>query len=144
MTYFISHSKTSAFWRSWIYSSKGKDFVSEDNETLNCFKFLSRHFSKPNIRTKSREYDFNKYYKYFIKGKEKFTIRAKGKRNIIYKAKRFNGNFWGFQALIWHIMLLQTIFLRYQRLVNQVSACSFPCLIMMGSYLCFLTVRFRD
>lgn len=60
-----------------IYSSGEKDFISEDNETLNCFGFLSRHFSKSNIRTMDRGYDCNKYYEYFIKNREKFIIRAK-------------------------------------------------------------------
>lgn len=85
-----------------IYSSKEKTFISEDKETLNCFKFLSSHFSKSNIRTMDRGYDCNTYYKYFIKNKEKFIIRAKKNRNVIYKnktvnildlAKRFKGKF---------------------------------------------------
>ena len=85
-----------------IYSSREKDFISEDNETLNCFGFLSRHFSKSNIRTMDRGYDCNKYYEYFIKNREKFIIRAKKNRNVIYKnktvnilelAKRFKGKY---------------------------------------------------
>lgn len=73
-----------------IYSSREKDFISEDNETLNCFGFLSRHFSKSNIRTMDRGYDCNKYYEYFIKNREKFIIRAKKNRNVIYKNKTVN------------------------------------------------------
>ena len=73
-----------------IYSSREKDFISEDNETLNCFGFLSRHFSKSNIRTMDRGYDCNKYYEYFIKKREKFIIRAKKNRNVIYKNKTVN------------------------------------------------------
>lgn len=85
-----------------IYSSREKNFISEDSETLNCFKFLSRHFSKSNIRTMDRGYDCNKYYEYFIKNREKFIIRAKKNRNVIYKnktvnilelAKRFKGKY---------------------------------------------------
>ena len=73
-----------------IYSSKEKDFVSEDNEVLKCFEYLSNHFSKSNIRTMDKGYDCNRYYEYFIKNKEKFIIRAKKNRNVIYKGKTLN------------------------------------------------------
>lgn len=73
-----------------IYSSREKNFISEDNETLNCFNFLSKHFSKSNIRTMDRGYDCNKYYEYFIKNIEKFIIRAKKNRNVIYDGKTVN------------------------------------------------------
>lgn len=45
-----------------IYSSIEKNFISEDDETLKCFSFLSSHFSKSNIRTMDRGYNCNKYY----------------------------------------------------------------------------------
>lgn len=73
-----------------IYSSKETGFVSEDNEILKCFEFLSSHFSKSNIRTMDRGFDCNKYYEYFIKHNEKFIIRAKKNRNVIYKDKTVN------------------------------------------------------
>lgn len=73
-----------------IYSSKEKDFISEDNENLKCFEFLSKHFSKSNIRTMDRGFDCNKYYEYFIKHSEKFIIRAKKNRNVIYKDSTVN------------------------------------------------------
>ena len=73
-----------------IYSSKEKDFTSEDNENLKCFEFLSKHFSKSNIRTMDRGFDCNKYYEYFIKHNEKFIIRAKKNRNVIYKSSTVN------------------------------------------------------
>lgn len=85
-----------------IYSSKEKDFTSEDNENLKCFEFLSKHLSKSNIRTMDRGFDCNKYYEYFIKHNEKFIIRAKKNRNVIYKnstvnilelANRFKGKY---------------------------------------------------
>lgn len=85
-----------------IYSSAEKSFISEDKETLNCFEFLSRYFSKSNIRTMDRGYDCNIYYRYFIKNEEKFIIRAKKNRNVIYKnetvnilklAERFKGKY---------------------------------------------------
>lgn len=73
-----------------IYSSKETNFVSEDKENLKCFEFLSNHFSKSNIRTMDRGFDCNKYYEYFIKHNEKFIIRAKKNRNVIYKDKAVN------------------------------------------------------
>ena len=73
-----------------IYSSRETDFVSEDNEIINCFEFLSKHFANSNIRTMDRGYDCNKYYEYFIKHNEKFIIRAKKNRNVIYKGKTIN------------------------------------------------------
>lgn len=73
-----------------IYSSKETGFVSEDNEILKCFEFLSKHFFKSNIRTMDRGFDCNKYYEYFIKHNEKFIIRAKKNRNVICKDKTVN------------------------------------------------------
>lgn len=73
-----------------IYSSREKDFISEDNEIIKCFEFLSKHFSKSNIRTMDRGYDCNRYYEYFIKRGEKFIIRAKKNRNVIYMDKTVN------------------------------------------------------
>lgn len=73
-----------------IYSSLEKDFISEDNEYLKCFEFLSKHFSKSNIRTLDRGFDCNRYYEYFIKRDEQFIIRAKKNRNVIYKNKTIN------------------------------------------------------
>lgn len=73
-----------------IYSSTEEGFVSEDQEMLDCFSFLSQHFEKSNIRTMDRGFDNNRYYKYFIENNEKFIIRAKKNRNVIYKGKTQN------------------------------------------------------
>ena len=73
-----------------IYASAGNGFISEDEETINGLKFLSKHFKKNNIRTLDRGYDNNRYYEYLIKHEEKFIIRAKKNRNVIYKGKRMN------------------------------------------------------
>ena len=73
-----------------IYSSAENEFVSEDEETIKGLKFLSKHFKKNNIRTFDRGYDNNLYYKYLIKHEEKFIIRAKKNRDVIYKGKRMN------------------------------------------------------
>lgn len=73
-----------------VYSTEEKDFISEDNEILKALKFLSKHFQKSNIRAFDRGYDNNKYYEYLIKNKEKFIIRAKKNRDVIYKGTRLN------------------------------------------------------
>jgi len=73
-----------------IYSSEEKDFVSEDYEVLKALDFLGKHFKKSNIRAFDRGYDANIYYEYLIKNKEKFIIRAKKNRDVIYKEDRIN------------------------------------------------------
>lgn len=73
-----------------IFSAKEEGFVSEDEETLKALKFLSEHFSKNNIRAFDRGYDNNRYYEYLIKHTEKFVIRAKKNRDVIYKGERIN------------------------------------------------------
>lgn len=73
-----------------IYSSTEKEFVSEDQEMLDCFGFLSKHFKKSNIRTMDRGFDNNRYYRYFIENNEQFVIRAKKNRNVKYKGKTEN------------------------------------------------------
>ena len=73
-----------------MYSSEEADFVSEDQEMLNCFKFLTEHFKKTNIRTMDRGFDNNRYYRYFIENKENFIIRAKKNRNVIYNGRTQN------------------------------------------------------
>lgn len=73
-----------------VYSSTEKDFVSEDEEVLSGLKHLTKHFGKTGIRTMDRGYDANIYYKYFLKNKEKFIIRAKKNRNVKYKGKTIN------------------------------------------------------
>ena len=73
-----------------VYSSEETDYISEDQEMLDCFDFLSRHFEKSNIRTMDRGFDNNRYYRYFIESDEKFIIRAKKNRNVKYKGKTEN------------------------------------------------------
>ena len=73
-----------------IYSQTEQGYVSEDEETINGLKFLSSHFKKNNIRAFDRGYDNNRYYEYLIKNKEKFVIRAKKNRDVIYKGKGIN------------------------------------------------------
>ena len=73
-----------------IYSSEEKEFVSEDTEVLSCLKSLTKNFNKKNIRAFDRGYDANVYYKYLLKNDEKFVIRAKKNRDVIYKGERIN------------------------------------------------------
>ena len=73
-----------------VYSATEPDFVSEDDEVLKALKFLSKHFKKSNIRAFDRGYDANVYYKYLIRNQEKFVIRAKKNRDVIYQGKTVN------------------------------------------------------
>jgi len=73
-----------------VYTPKEDGFVSEDDEVLNGLKFLGKHFGKKNIRAFDRGYDNNTYYEYLIKNEEKFVIRAKKNRDVIYDEKRIN------------------------------------------------------
>ena len=73
-----------------VFTAKENEFVSEIEETINVLKFLSSNFNKNNIRAFERGYDNNRYYESLIKHNEKFVIRAKKNRNVIYKGKRIN------------------------------------------------------
>jgi len=73
-----------------VYSTTEDSFVSEDDEVLTALRFLSKHFGKKNIRALDRGYDANVYYEYLLKHKEKFIIRAKKNRDVIYKGERIN------------------------------------------------------
>ncbi|MHB8065695.1 MAG: transposase [Ruminiclostridium sp.] len=73
-----------------IFSAKETGFISETYENLECFKYLSSHFSKKCIRTLDRGFDANDYFEYFLKHKERFIIRLKMNRNIIYNGNTIN------------------------------------------------------
>lgn len=73
-----------------VYSAAEEGFVSATEETLKSFRFLSKWFSRNNIRAMDRGYDANDFFKYFIDRREKFVIRATKKRNVIYKGKTVN------------------------------------------------------
>jgi hypothetical protein len=73
-----------------IYSSTEQDFVSQDEEVLAGLKHLTKYFGTKGIRTMDRGYDANVYYKYYLKNKEQFIIRAKGNRSVKYKGKTMN------------------------------------------------------
>lgn len=85
-----------------VFSAAEKGFLSETDENLKCFGFLSANFRKTCIRTLDRGFDAEDYYRYFLKRDEKFIIRVKKNRDIIYKnktcnimdvAKKYKGNY---------------------------------------------------
>jgi hypothetical protein len=73
-----------------VFSSAEDGFVSMTHENLCCLKSLSAHFEKNCVRTLDRGFDANDYYRYFLKHEEKFVIRAKKNRNVIYKNQTQN------------------------------------------------------
>ena len=73
-----------------VYSASEEGFVSEDDEVLKALRFLGKHFDKNNIRAFDRGYDANVYYEDLLNHREKFVIRAKMNRDVLYKEKRIN------------------------------------------------------
>ena len=73
-----------------IYSNAEREFISQDEEALKGFKYLTKHYGRRGIRTLDRGYDGNTYYKYFMKNREKFVIRSKINRHVIFYGKRIN------------------------------------------------------
>ncbi len=85
-----------------VFSVPEKGFLSETDENLKCLHYLSANFKKTCIRTLGRGFDVKDYYRYFLKRDEKFIIRVKKNRDIIYKnktcnimdvAKKYKGNY---------------------------------------------------
>ena len=73
-----------------VYSAWEKGFISATEETLKALNFLRRHFKRSNIRAFDRGYDANVYYEDLIDHREKFVIRAKKNRSVIYKGETIN------------------------------------------------------
>ena len=73
-----------------VFSAAEKGVISATHENLQCLKSLSAHFSKNCVRTLDRGFDANDYYRYFLKTNEKFVIRSKKNRNVIYNGKTQN------------------------------------------------------
>ena len=73
-----------------VFSSAEDGFISMTHENLCCLEALSAHFEKSSVRTLDRGFDANDYYKYFLKKDERFVIRLKKNRNVIYKNKTQN------------------------------------------------------
>ncbi len=73
-----------------VFSAAESGFVSETYENLCCLESLSENFSKKCVRTLDRGFDANDYYRYFLKRNERFVIRTKKNRNVIYHGKTCN------------------------------------------------------
>lgn len=73
-----------------VFSSAEEGFISETYENLCCLRSLSENFSPKCVRTLDRGSDANDYYRYFLKRGERFVIRAKKNRNVIYNGKTCN------------------------------------------------------
>ena len=73
-----------------VFSAAEKGVISATHENLQCLKSLSAHFTKNCVRTLDRGFDANDYYRYFLKNDEKFVIRSKKNRNVIYSRKTQN------------------------------------------------------
>jgi len=73
-----------------VYSATEKGFISATAETLTALKFLRKHFSKNNIRALDCGFDTNDFYEDLIDNREKFVIRAKKNRGVIYKDETIN------------------------------------------------------
>mgnify|MGYP001085686868 FL=1 len=73
-----------------VFSAAEKGVISATHENLQCLKSLSAHFAKNCVRTLDRGFDANDYYRYFLKNDEKFVIRSKKNRNVIYNGKTQN------------------------------------------------------
>ena len=73
-----------------VFSAAEKGFISATHENLQCLKSLSAHFTKNCVRTLDRGFDANDYYRYFLMTNEKFVIRSKKNRNVIYNGKTQN------------------------------------------------------
>jgi len=73
-----------------VFSATEEGFLSETDENLKCLGFLSANFRKTCVRTLDRGFDAESYYRHFLDRDEKFIIRAKKNRDIIYKNKTCN------------------------------------------------------
>ena len=73
-----------------VFSAAESGFVSETYENLCCLESLSENFSKKCVRTLDRGFDGNDYYRYFLKRGERFVIREKKNRKVIYNGKTCN------------------------------------------------------
>lgn len=73
-----------------VFSAAESGFMSETYENLRCLESLSGNFSRKCVRTLDRGLDANEYYRYFLNRNERFVIRVKKNRNVIYNVKACN------------------------------------------------------
>jgi hypothetical protein len=69
-----------------VYSSIEDEYISNNNETLKSFAFMSAHFPKTMIRALDRGYDGGYVFDYFIPREEAFIVRMKD-RIVLHKGK---------------------------------------------------------
>ena len=70
-----------------VYSAGEPGFVSATEETLKALRFLRTHFNRNNIRAFDRGFDANVFIEDLIKHREKFVIRIRSDRNMVYKGE---------------------------------------------------------
>lgn len=58
--------------------------------TLKGLKFISNNFQNIGIKALDRGYDNNTFYKYLTYKNERFVIRAKSNRDVLFKNKPIN------------------------------------------------------
>lgn len=73
-----------------VFSAAENGFISETQENLCCLRSLTENSSSRCIRTLDRGFDANEYYCYSLKHGERFVIRAKKNRNVIYDGQTCN------------------------------------------------------
>ncbi len=73
-----------------VYTSVEDNFESQPTEVLEGLKTLTKTFGKKGIRALDRGYDSLEFYKYFLTNSEKFIIRAKRNRNVVYHGETMN------------------------------------------------------
>ena len=73
-----------------VFSAAEDGFISETYENLCCLRSLSENFTPRCVRTLDRGFDANDYYRYFLKRSERFVIRTRKSRNVIYNGETCN------------------------------------------------------
>jgi len=70
-----------------VYSAGEDTFISGTDETLKALQFLRMHFKRNNVRAFDRGFDANVFIEDLTNHKEKFVMRMRSDRNVIYKGK---------------------------------------------------------
>ena len=70
-----------------VYSSTEEGYKGNNTETLKSLQFISKHFTKANIRVFDRGYDAGYIFDYLIENDENFIVRSVGKRHCVYKGE---------------------------------------------------------
>jgi len=85
-----SNTKTPLSVYDRVYSAEEEGFISQNDEVLKGLRYVSETFGGNGIRALDRGFDGLDYYKYFLKSKEKFIIRADKTRHVRYKDETIN------------------------------------------------------